>query len=184
MTNSYSPEPRTIASILDLIVWRCIGQPLFSLVPLPFFALRVIVLRAFGAKIGKSNRIYPSVKIWLPKMLIIGSFNGIGEGVYLYNKASIVIGDGCVISRGSFLCTASHDCTSETFDLYSRSIWLEDNVWVAATSIVLPGIRLCLGSVIGAGSVVTKSTLPWHIYGGNPARIIKTRILSQTQSNI
>lgn len=184
MTNSYCPEPRTIETILQLIAWRCIGQPIFSLIPLPFFALRVIVLRIFGAKIGNSNRIYPSVKIWLPKMLIVGSFNGIGEGVYLYNKASIVIGDGCVISRGAFLCTASHDFNSETFDLYSRSILLEDNVWVAASSIVLPGIKLCLGSVIGAGSVVTNSTLPWHVYGGNPAQIIKTRISFPTQTNV
>jgi putative colanic acid biosynthesis acetyltransferase WcaF len=102
---------------------------------------------------------------------------GNGEGVYLYNKALIEIGDGCVLSRFAFLCTASHDINSETFDLYSRPIILEDNVWIAASSIVLPGIRLAIGSVIGAGSIVTKSTQPWHVYAGNPALMIKKRTM-------
>ena len=180
MTNSYMPESRTFKDIFNLIAWRYIGQPVFRLVPIPFFSLRILILRIFGAKIGKSNKIYPSVKVWLPKMLNIGSFNGIGEGVYIYNKDFVEIGDGCVISRCSFLCTASHDFEKESFDLYSKPIRIENNVWIASSAIILPGIRLSSGSVVGAGSVVTKSTLPWFVYAGNPARKIKVRTFSAT----
>ena len=178
MTSSYSPEQRQLSDLLELVTWRFLGQPLFHLVPLPFFFLRILILRIFGAKVGFSNRIYPSVKIWLPRMLHIGSCTGIGHGVYLYNKALIQIGDGCVISRNSFICTATHDISSETFELISKSIVIDNNSWIASSCIVLPGIRVREGSVIGAGSVLTKSTLPWHVYAGNPARKLRVRTIS------
>ncbi len=54
-------------------------------------------------------------------------------------------------------------------------IILEDFVTLATNVIVFPGITLGKGSVIAAGSVVTKNTSPWLIYAGNPCRPIKER---------
>jgi acetyltransferase-like isoleucine patch superfamily enzyme len=39
----------------------------------------------------------------------------------------------------------------------------------------MPGLIIAEGSVIGAGAILTKSTEPWTIYVGNPARPIKKR---------
>ena len=58
-------------------------------------------------------------------------------------------------------------------DVKSENIIIEDDVWIGTNSIILKGVKLGRGSVIAAGSVVTKSTKPFHIYGGNPAKIIK-----------
>lgn len=58
-------------------------------------------------------------------------------------------------------------------DVKSDNIVIEDDVWIGTNSIILKGVNLGKGSVIAAGSVVTKSTKPFHIYGGNPAKIIK-----------
>lgn len=52
---------------------------------------------------------------------------------------------------------------------------LESDVWVSANSIVLSGRHLAVGTVIGAGSVVTRDTEPYGIYIGNPARLIRFR---------
>ena len=52
---------------------------------------------------------------------------------------------------------------------------IEDDVWVGARVIVLPGIRIGKGSVIGAGAIVTKDVPPFSICVGNPARIIRSR---------
>lgn len=55
----------------------------------------------------------------------------------------------------------------------SQAICLEENVWLGARVIVLPGVRIGKGSVIGAGSVVTKDIPARVVAAGVPARIIK-----------
>jgi virginiamycin A acetyltransferase len=55
------------------------------------------------------------------------------------------------------------------------SIIVEDDVWIGTDTVILSGITIAKGTVIGAGSVITKSTLPYSIVGGNPASLIRYR---------
>jgi acetyltransferase-like isoleucine patch superfamily enzyme len=55
------------------------------------------------------------------------------------------------------------------------AIVIEDDVWVGASAIILTGVTIGKGSIIGAGSVVTKDVKPYSIVAGNPAKIIKSR---------
>ncbi len=55
-------------------------------------------------------------------------------------------------------------------------ITIEDNVWIGANAIILKGVTIGEGSVIAAGSVVTKSAPAQSLVGGNPARVIKQNI--------
>lgn len=48
-----------------------------------------------------------------------------------------------------------------------------DNAWIGMNCIILKGVTIGEGAIVGAGSVVTKSVLPWTIVGGNPAKVIK-----------
>ena len=48
-----------------------------------------------------------------------------------------------------------------------------DKAWIGFNSIILKGVTIGEGSIVGAGSVVTKSVPPWTIVGGNPARVIR-----------
>lgn len=52
---------------------------------------------------------------------------------------------------------------------------IEDDVWIGACAIILPGITIGRGAIIAAGAVVTKDVPPYAICGGNPARVIKFR---------
>ena len=52
---------------------------------------------------------------------------------------------------------------------------IEDDVWIGARAIILPGLKIGRGAIIGAGSVVTKDVPPYAICVGNPARVIKYR---------
>lgn len=56
-----------------------------------------------------------------------------------------------------------------------KGIIIEDDVWIGAGVKVLDGVTIAQGCVIGANSVVTKSTEPYGIYVGVPARKIKSR---------
>jgi Acetyltransferase (isoleucine patch superfamily) len=57
--------------------------------------------------------------------------------------------------------------------MHPAPIVLEDDVWIGSGSIILKGITIGEGSVVAAGSVVTKDVSPNVIVGGNPARVLK-----------
>ena len=56
------------------------------------------------------------------------------------------------------------------------TVIIEDDVWIGARVIILPGKIIGKGAVIGAGSVVTKDVAPYSVVAGNPARKISNRI--------
>jgi maltose O-acetyltransferase len=56
-----------------------------------------------------------------------------------------------------------------------RPIVIDDDVWIGARVIILPGVHIGTGAVIGAGAVVTKDVPAYAVVGGNPARVIKMR---------
>ena len=60
-------------------------------------------------------------------------------------------------------------------------ISIGDDVWIGVGSIILSGVTIGKGSIIAAGSVVTKDVEPYFIYGGNPAKKIRSRFESEEQ---
>ena len=97
-----------------------------------------------------------------------------GENIWIDNVAFVKIGDIC-ISQESYICTGNHDYKKELFDLILKSIVIEDDCWLAAKSIILPGSILKKGSIASIGSVVSGTLEQNGIYKGNPATLIKFR---------
>jgi putative colanic acid biosynthesis acetyltransferase WcaF len=143
--------------------------------PLSCSWLRGATLRLFGARIGRGVTIRAGVRVKFPWRLQIGNHCWIGEDAWLDNLAEIRIGDHCCISQGVYLCTGSHDWEKLTFDLIVRPITLEDGVWLAARSVVGPGVVAGRGSVLGLGSTATRNLLPLQIHQGVPAIPVKSR---------
>ena len=54
-----------------------------------------------------------------------------------------------------------------------RFVTIQDDAWIGAGAIILPGVTIRQGAVVGAGSVVTKDVPPYAIVAGNPARVIR-----------
>jgi acetyltransferase-like isoleucine patch superfamily enzyme len=52
---------------------------------------------------------------------------------------------------------------------------IEDDCWIAANSVILAGVTVGKGSVVAAGSIVTKDVPPYSVVAGNPAQVIKSR---------
>jgi putative colanic acid biosynthesis acetyltransferase WcaF len=157
-------------------LWWLADSLFFHPSPQIFYGWRRFLLRLFGAKIGKKVMIRPSAKITYPWKLSIGDYSWIGDDVCLYSLGEIHIGKNSVISQKSYLAAASHDYNSESFDIFSRTIVIEDEVWVATDVFIGPGTTIGKGAVIGARSTVLKSLEGGFVYAGNPVRQIKKRI--------
>lgn len=163
-----------LARLLWLIVWGGLARWM------PYFVgngWRVFLLKCFGLKCHGHVGVYPSVKVWCPWNVEMGSYVAVDDEVNLYSAAKITIGTKVAISREAFICTASHDITKPNRPLVTAPIKIEDGVWIGARAILLPGVTIGEGAVVAAGAVVTKDVAPWTVVGGNPARVIKTREL-------
>jgi len=58
-------------------------------------------------------------------------------------------------------------------------IIIDDDVWIGSNSVILSGVKIGRGSIIGAGSIVTKDVEPYSIVGGNPAKFLRKRFDQQ-----
>ena len=56
----------------------------------------------------------------------------------------------------------------------SDSVKIKNGAWIGAGTIILPGVEIGSNSVVGAGSVVTKSIPDFRVYAGNPAKLIRS----------
>jgi putative colanic acid biosynthesis acetyltransferase WcaF len=145
----------------------------------PSSGLRVLLLRLFGAAIGEGVVIKPSVNIKYPWKLTVGDHVWIGEKVWIDNLAPVTIGNHVCLSQEAFLLTGNHNFKSPSFDLITKPVKLEEGVWIGAKAVVCPGVTCCSHSVLTVGSVATKDLDAWKIYSGNPAQIIKERVVEE-----
>jgi putative colanic acid biosynthesis acetyltransferase WcaF len=157
-------------------IWNTVWLFFFRPTPKPLHKWRNLLLKIFGAKLGRHVHIHASVKIWAPWNLQVGSYVGIGEGVNIYCMDQINIGDYAVVSQGTHLCGGSHDFNSPNFQLIAAPITIGNRVWICADSFVGLGVSIAEGSVIGARAVVTKSIIEsWSIWAGMPVKKIGIR---------
>lgn len=118
-------------------------------------AVRIRVLRAFGAEIAPGAIIRHQVKIHWPWKLTIGRNSWIGEDVWILNLEHVTIGSNTCLSQGALLCTGSHDRRSTTFEFDNAPIVIGDSVWIAARATVLRGVVIGDGATVGATAIVT-----------------------------
>ena len=104
-------------------------------------------------------------------------YSCLDENVICYNVAPIHIGAQSTVSQGAFLCTASHDITDKKNPLITAPIVIESQAWVAADAYVGMGVTIGEGAVVGARAAVFKDVEPWTVVGGNPAHLLKERII-------
>jgi putative colanic acid biosynthesis acetyltransferase WcaF len=156
-------------------VWVLVSAFLVSSF-IPGSRYRVTLLKIFGAKIGNRVVLKPCLKVKFPWKLEVGDDVWIGEKVWIDNLANVCIGSNSCISQGAYLCTGSHDWTSQRFDLITKEIHIQDQCWVGAMSKLSPGTTLYKGAVLTIGSTASGELEGWSIYQGNPALKIKDRI--------
>jgi putative colanic acid biosynthesis acetyltransferase WcaF len=160
-TNTHLDLSRFPRPILDAnpghlrkALWYLIAAVLFqhSLALLPS-RLKTIVLKAFGADVGRNAVIKPRVTIKYPWLLSVGDNCWIGENVWIDNPGRASIGSNVCISQGSYIVTGNHDYADPTFPFYAMPIEIGDRCWICARAILPPGSILQPGTVVSIGSV-------------------------------
>ncbi len=92
------------------------------------------------------------------------------------DDVDIRIGDGVMIAPSVTLTTTGHPvhpARRVDFTRFSEPIVIEDKVWIGSNVVVLPGVRIGYGSVIGAGSVVSRDIPPMVVAVGAPCRVLR-----------
>ena len=174
----YSPR----AGWVKRILWHYVNHIIFNNGLFPISSLKVMLLRMFGAGVGKGVNIKPSVNIKYPWLLKIGDFSWIGEHVWIDNLTGVEIGSNVCLSQGAMLLTGNHNFKKITFDLMVGNIVLEDGVWIGARAVVCPGVTCGSHSVLTVGSVATSDLPPYGICRGNPAMKVKDRVIGEGEN--
>jgi maltose O-acetyltransferase len=136
---------------------------------------------------GEGLRVGQDVRVYRPEMVSVGDSCYLGDGVQLYPwNATITLGNHVLVAAGARMITRKHgfaelDRPMADQGYTNAPIVIEDDVWIGFQSVILPGVTIGQGSIVGAGSVVTRDVAPHSIVGGVPARLIRVRS-SGTQS--
>ena len=119
---------------------------------------------------------YISKDLQIDEYAYIGPRCTIGRGVHigkytmLANNVMIVGGDHNIRSSDFPIILSGREGIKDTY--------IGVDCWIGAGSIVMAGVTIGDGAIVAAGSVVTKNIPPCTIYGGNPAKFIKNRLIS------
>lgn len=170
-------RPRAIHAVWLLVSW------LFFTTHFPWPSmLKRMILRSFGADVGDSVVIKQNVYIHVPWNLVAGSHVWIGQGCTLLNFDLITLEPGSALAHEVYLAAAGHDVTSAQMAYAHKPIVIRSGAWVATRALILAGVTIEEGCVVQAGAVVTRSTPPWTVVGGVPARPIRTRELQASST--
>lgn len=133
-----------LIEVLKTIYWRYMASP-------------VHYARHLGVTVGKYTTI--SIRDWSsePYLVTIGNYVQITHGVSIHTHG----GGNCVRKE------------HPNFDVFGK-VTIEDWCYIGAYSQIMPGVTIGYGSMIAAGSIVTKTVPPNSVAAGNPAKVICT----------
>ncbi len=111
--------------------------------------------------------------------LNIGDYFSINHNSSITFNGDLEIGNYVMIGPGVTITSGGHSFNNREImrfqeDTYGKIV-IEDDVWIGANAIILPGVKVSRGTVVGAGAVVTKDTELYSIVAGNPAKVIGYR---------
>jgi maltose O-acetyltransferase len=143
-----------------------------------FTAIRAFFAKGFLKYMGSNVILEANIFFGDGRDIEIGKNSQINEGCWIRNCK---IENDVMIAPYVMILNYGHNINDITIPMIAQGVRnypqtvIENNVWIGARSIILPGIKIRTGAVVGAGSVVTKDVEAFSIVGGNPAKFIKSR---------
>jgi maltose O-acetyltransferase len=135
--------------------------------------------------VGKNFRFGSNSIFTDPKLIEIGNNVFFSDGIIINTKVQVKIGNGVMFGPEVMIMGGDHNFSVVGKQMreikqggLNMPVTLEDDVWVGSRTIILKGVKISEGSVLGAGSLVTKSMPPYSVCAGNPCRPVKCRFSS------
>lgn len=124
-----------------------------------------------------------------PQRIAIGHDVWIGPNACLLGAGGITIGNYVMIANNVSILSTDHAFDDPARPMMrqgnvQRPVVIENDVWLGANVVVMPGVCIGSGSIVGAGAVVTHDVPPYAIVGGVPAKVIKYRHAPEAVSSI
>ena len=137
--------------------------------------LRNDILRRMFNQIGENCWIEPPVNVAYGSHTVIGDNFYANFNLTLVDDATVTIGNNVMMGPGVTISTAGHPIDPELRlrGQFSLPVVIEDGVWLGSGVMINPGVTIGRNSVIGAGSVVTRSIPPNVVAVGVPCRVLR-----------
>lgn len=161
----------------EFVMQVVLGLPRFP----PFLQMKRWLLRGLGARVGARVMIYPGVWIMpVSSKLAVGDDVDLAKDVLITTGGGVAIGDRTLVGYSTKILSSNHrvpEGHGRVFDAghEAAQIRIENDVWIGANCVILPGVSIGSGAIIGAGAVVTKDVPKFTIAAGVPARVIRRR---------
>lgn len=163
-------------------IWRMAYVLFAKWLPRSCYSIFSMKVRSFFTKHMVQycgNNVNIEQNVTFGEELSIGDNSTIGFNSDIYGP--VEIGKDVMIAAEFVAFTNGHrfDQTDIPMNLQGdtdhKKIIIEDDVWIGRRVMLMPGVTIQKGSVVGAGSVVTKTFPPYSVIAGNPARVVKER---------
>lgn len=110
----------------------------------------------------------------------IGSNCTVNAYSIIHGAGGVEIGNCVLIAPHCMIVSQNHNFANPNIPICKQGntnnkIVIEDDVWIGSGAKILAGVTISKGCVIAANAVVTKDTIPFGIYAGIPAKLIKSR---------
>lgn len=144
------------------------------------FLARTVIYKILFKKLAGFSFIQTNVRIVETRKIEVGRNFSVNSGTYLNGIGGITIEDNVLIGPNVVISSGEHPTVLMPTPILfqepvGKSIMICSGVWIGANAVIMPGVRIGSGAVIAANAVVTKSVGVNEIWGGIPARLIKSR---------
>lgn len=120
-----------------------------------------------------------------PWRVSIGDHVDINRGCELYSSMQtsqgiITLEDHVVLGPGVVIFSSTHDYKALDLPDFSAPVTICRYAWIGGKTIILPGVVIGEGAIVGAGSIVTRDIPAYCVAAGNPAKVLKKRVIEST----